>query len=323
MLSVLERIPRRSQLLVINYHRIGRRAETPFDPEVFSVDQEVFDAQVGLLKRSYGLVDEAEALDIVAGRSKPQSTAVLLTFDDGYRDNLTLAVPVLKAHGAKAIFFLVTGYLENPAQIPWWDRIAWLVRGCEGKVLELSQPEPWSILVDKGDIEHVIARVLSRFRSPLMMDAELFFAELERCSDRGQPAQEEPLLMGWDDARRLREEGMDVGLHTHSHEILAKLDAAGQARELAGCKDMMRREMGYDASTLAYPVGSHGAFTPVTKQLAQEAGFSAAFSFYGGTNPVGAIDPFDVKRVSFAGDTHNSRSRAAVALMATSGSIWF
>ena len=112
LLWLLESAPRRPQLLVVNYHRIGNRDTTLFDPEVFSIDQQGLSEQIGFLKKNYDLLHPGDAVDIVHGRVKPRGVSILLTFDDGYLDNLTLAVPVLKAHGASAAFFLVTGYLE-------------------------------------------------------------------------------------------------------------------------------------------------------------------------------------------------------------------
>jgi peptidoglycan/xylan/chitin deacetylase (PgdA/CDA1 family) len=323
LLRCLEALPQQGRLLVVNYHRIGDHRTTDFDPEIFTIHQEGLASQVKALKERYSLLHLDEAMEIIRGKSKPRGLSVLLTFDDGYLDNMTLAVPVLKAYGATAVFFLVTGYLDNPGQIPWWDQIASITRRCVGRTIGISQPEPWSIAVTDENTEHVIRSLLARFRSDGIHE-KLFFEELGAQTDKAEaqlPGTR--LMMNWGDARQLLEEGMTIGLHTHTHAILSRLDEADQANELITCRCRLRQQLGFEAKVLAYPVGTPAAFTPVTKRLAREAGIEAAFSFYGGTNKPGEIDPFDVRRVAFPAFASQPRSRAAAALMAASGCVWF
>jgi peptidoglycan/xylan/chitin deacetylase (PgdA/CDA1 family) len=323
LLRCLEAFPQRGRLLVVNYHRIGDHRATDFDPEVFTIHQEGLASQVKTLKKRYSLLNLGEAMEIIRGTSKPRGLSVLLTFDDGYLDNMTLAVPVLKAHGTSAVFFLVTGYLDNPGQIPWWDQIASMTRRCVGKTITISQPEPWSITVTDDNADRVIRSLLARFRSDGIHEKR-FFDELgaQTCRAKAQiPGTR--LMMNWGDARQLLADGMTIGLHTHTHTILSRLDETHQANELATCRCKMRQQLGFEAKVLAYPVGTPGTFTPATKRLAREAGIEAAFSFYGGTNKPGEIDPFDVRRVAFPAFASQPRSRAAAALMAASGCAWF
>lgn len=322
MLRFLEILPQRTQLVVANYHRIGNRSDTDFDPEVFSIDQDGLGEQVRFLKKNYDLITPADALDVILGKVKPRGTCVLLTFDDGYLDNLTLGVPALKAHGASAVFFLVTSYLQDPYQLPWWDLVSWLTRKCAGKRLVVTQPTRYEITVTDHNIDSVIREMLRRCRSNI--DLDLMIAEMEAsanvpaASARGA----ERLLMSWDDSRKLMQEGMTIGLHTHSHTILSKLDAAGQAREFSTCQQRLKETLGIEADMLAYPVGCNWAFSGISKKCAKDAGFKAAFSFYGGTNTIGAIDPFDVRRIAFPEYATVARTRAAAATLATTQRIW-
>jgi peptidoglycan/xylan/chitin deacetylase (PgdA/CDA1 family) len=322
-MRLIEGMPRKAQLLVLNYHRIGNRGETNFDPEIFSTDQDGLYEQIRLLKRRYNLLQPEEALDIIAGRTRPHAMSVLLTFDDGYLDNATLAVPVLKQHDAAAVFFLVTEYLDDPSQIPWWDEIAWRARSCIGRSLAISQFDLHGELVTASNVDKTIRELLKRYRGP-DIDKPRFLQELRQATagQTGPSRIAERLLMNWRDAQWLRDQGMTIGLHTHTHQILSTLDAAGQAEELRTCRTRMAEMLGVQCDLLAYPVGTTFAFTETTKRLAKETGFAAAFSFYGGTNNPGRIDPFDVRRVAFPEYATAARSRCAAALMATTANIW-
>ncbi len=162
ILDALERLPKRPQLLVLNYHRIGNACETQYDKETFEATREGLDSHIEILKRSYRIVNADEALDIIAGRRRPNGAAILLTFDDGYRDNFKVALPVLKAQNVSALFFLVTEFLSSPTTPPWWDRIAWIVRNSVGYKIRLHEPYFFEVTVSKQNVDGVIIEVLRR-----------------------------------------------------------------------------------------------------------------------------------------------------------------
>lgn len=322
ILDLIERLPSLPQLLVINYHRIGNWYNCDFDRELFSIDQKGLLQQLEFLKRNYQVIDAQRALEIIAGKARPKGTEILLTFDDGYKDNVTLAAPVLKKADVSGLFFLATGFLNDPDTVPWWDQIAWTIRQYVGGTLTISQPERWTVQVTSENVDRVIASVLQRFRQA-SVDRKIFLKELEECCGELSPTRDTGHFMDWNDATSLLAEGMAIGLHTHSHQILAGLDVEAQAAELRTCRRILAEKLDYSADLLAYPVGTRTSFSQDTKRLAQEAGFQAAFSFYGGTNRFGSIDPFDVRRVSFPRNPKLSRSRMAVCLKSKTASVWF
>ncbi|MDX2158254.1 MAG: polysaccharide deacetylase family protein [Hyphomicrobiaceae bacterium] len=321
VLAVLERMPQSHRLLILNYHRIGDPAATSFDREVFSTDAEGLDRQVRALKRRYRIIDAAEAEAIVVGKKRRPGLSILLTFDDGYRDNLEVAVPILRSHGVQAVFFLVTGFLEKPHTVAWWDRIAWLIRQLVGRRLEITAPEPVSVDVTADNADSVIRQVLALYRSSGGR-GELI-GQLEHAATVTPDGREPPQFLDWSGAARLRDAGMAIGLHTHAHPILSSLDETAQEAEIATCRTLLRERLGVEATLLAYPVGSPAAFSAATRRAAERAGCTAAFSFYGGINRPGAIDRFDVRRVAFQSFAHLPRNRMSVATLARDGRTWF
>jgi hypothetical protein len=170
------------EVLVLNYHRIGQASSSPLDPGVFSATAEAFDWQMAFLKQQCHVISAADLLHeaaLTAGR------CVMLTFDDGYRDNHEVALPILKRHGLTATFFIATGYIDNP-RVPWWDEIAWMIRSSPKKALEASPGLPMSVVFDLPARERAIHYVLGVYRT-LPGDATgLFLDDLGAACETGR-----------------------------------------------------------------------------------------------------------------------------------------
>ena len=72
----------------------------------------------------------------------------MITFDDGYLDNYEIAYPILRSHGAQGVFFLATGMVGS-CEIPWWDRIAYLVKTARKRQFTLHYPADLAVDLDK------------------------------------------------------------------------------------------------------------------------------------------------------------------------------
>ena len=130
---ILELLPQRRVLIVLTYHRIGDPLSTPYDSGVFSATADDLDAHMRHLKRRFHMLTPEEAVATARGDG-PARASVLITFDDGYLDNYTIAFPVLRSHGVSAMFFLATGFVGS-SRVPWWDRIAYLIKQCPERTI--------------------------------------------------------------------------------------------------------------------------------------------------------------------------------------------
>lgn len=321
ILRLLEAAPTRPQLLILNYHRIGDASSSPFDPGIFSANAEEFDAQIRLLKNRYQFATVSDALDIIECRKSISETHILMTFDDGYRDNFKLAFPILQTHGVEAIFFLVTSFIGT-GQVPSWDEIAYLAKKHAPKTLRISYPRTDDFDLAPENFEQSLRRLLHVFKSPATADPPRFLDMLRAAVEFAGDDLRADLMMSWDDARAMRAGGMTLGLHTHTHCILAKLTREEQIEELKLCRATLEHELGSEAVLLSYPSGKLYSINADTIAAAREAGMRAGFSFYGGTNPAGRIDPYDIRRFAFEPYSPLSRIRLTTALIATTGKKW-
>ncbi len=293
---LLETLPAPPSLLILNYHRIGDPEKTPYDSGTFSATTAEFEWQVRHLKRRFRIVDLYQANDIVHGRETPRDPAVLLTFDDGYRDNFLEAFPILRQHGVSATFFLPTAFVGT-GQLPWWDVIAYLIKNAKTERIVLTYPERAEFDITSANRARSSMHILRLFKKPSVTDPERFISELEAaCNSRRPGTAAERCFLNWDEAREMQAGGMCFGSHTHTHPILSKLSYASQLDEFRTSREIIEGELHRTSDTLAYPVGQPDSFSPDSVKALEEAGYSTAFSFYSGVNEPGRIAPYNVLR---------------------------
>jgi peptidoglycan/xylan/chitin deacetylase (PgdA/CDA1 family) len=318
---MLEVLPKRRVLTVLNYHRIGNSGDTPYDPGVFSATAEEFERQIAHLKRRFYMTTLDEAVGMVKG-DVPLRPSVLITFDDGYLDNYTLAFPILRAHGVQGVFFLPTSYVGT-SHVPWWDVIAYVIKHSRKEIIRLEYPEAAEFNLKLDGTAQVIMKVLRLYKQPSMTNHDRFLNDLQTACDAGAPPPNaERCFMSWQEAREMQEQGMAFGSHTHSHELLSKLSVERQREECRRSREILERELNRRIDVMAYPVGARHTFTPQTVQALETNGYRAAFSFYGGFNRPGETKAFDICRFGVEPQDH-SRFRFKMALGTFTGTQWF
>jgi peptidoglycan/xylan/chitin deacetylase (PgdA/CDA1 family) len=320
--SLLSQLPDRDSLLVLNYHRIGDPDDDLFDPSVFSATGEDFDEQISHLKRAVSLVTLEEAVEFVggAGNETARRCRVLITFDDGYRDNYDLAFPILRSHGVQGVFFLATSMVGSCA-VPWWDRIAWLMRTAQRRRFTLHYPAELWVDIDRNGLHASLQSVLRLYKKRENLDPARFLRELIEAANGEEVPETERRFLSWDEAREMNRGGMAIGSHTQSHAVLSQLTRQQQFEELSGSRAILKEELGVDVDALAYPVGHRDSFSGETKRHAQEAGYRGAFSHYGGTNLRGTASAFDIKRKKVVRQSM-SRFRVQTAVCRATGKFW-
>ncbi len=243
--------------------------------------------QLAFLRRTCNVVPLDAALRALGeGRPLPPR-AVAVTFDDGYRDNLELAVPLLERLQLPATFFLVPELLSGIAR-PWWETIAWVLSRSrhdaitwEGRTVSLRGA------AERRAANLVISAQLKRHDQA---GREAAIAELTgRCQPDPEPGAGDPrsLFMDWGGARALVRRGFEVASHSHHHAILAMERPEEQVRDLAESRRWLQRELDVPVSLLAYPNGLEGDYDAGTIEAARAAGYSHAVTTIGGWNRPG------------------------------------
>lgn len=298
-------------LVVLAYHRI-RQPNSGLDGDVISTTPERFDAQIRFLKKHFDVIGPADLSQIVRGRS---GRHVMITFDDGYRDNYEQAFPILRAHRVGALFFITTGFIDRP-RFAWWDEIAWMVRRSPRSGLSASPYLSEPLAFDPPLRRQAIRKLLRIYKALPGRGTEAYLDYLAEAtgSGRSDPHEAADTWMTWDMLRWMKAGGMWIGGHTVNHPILSRLEVRQQEQEIAGCGLRLEEEIGQPMRWFSYPCGRPYAFTEETRACLKRQEVELAFSFYNGFCRYDAWDDYDVRRVAVELDTTQHAFEAALTL---------
>ncbi len=293
ILRLMEMYKSRPGILILNHHRIGDSSSTRFDRKLFSATTDEFDVQLKYLKKHFDVVSGGELQDLVSRKTDLKRMYISITFDDGYLDNYTHALPVLLANQCTATFFLIPQYVGT-GLIPWWDEIAYLLRNTRKNKISIQLPVPITIELD-SDREVAIQKMLQHYKRPDNVRSDELMEELRRETECVLPVVERRFL-DWKEAREMNAAGMSIGSHTQTHPILGQITPERQQWELEYSKQVIEENIGSKIYSLAYPVGTPGGFDITTEHLARSLGYSMCFSFYGGVNTPRNMNPANLLR---------------------------
>lgn len=290
--------PRRLTILAGHCVSAPSNAALPPDMKIAGHDLERI---LGWLAKNFDVVtvqDGLERLEKGAGRS-----LVALSMDDGYKDNRTHLLPLLQSLGVRATVYLESHPLD--ARVPNWSHKFFAILehlSPEDFVLrftELSKDTRSNILLNQlvphGEATSYHVKRMLKYEVPAAERSRVVDALFLECG--GDPrALTDTLYMTWDDARALRDSGVELGGHTVHHEILSKLDANAARNEVEGSRAALVRELGGLPSSFAYPFGRRWDWNDESVEIVRAAGWKSATTTHPGTNARGG-DPYRLKRI--------------------------
>jgi peptidoglycan/xylan/chitin deacetylase (PgdA/CDA1 family) len=299
-------------VLILNYHRIGDRQHSLLDRNLWSATDEDFDLQIATITKNFQVVGLNDLESVLQHR---RGRFVMVTFDDGYRDNYTNAFPILQRHGVPATFFITTGFLDVP-KVPWWDEIAWIVRSSSMSALAANWWTTTAVTFDEPDREVAINRLLSVYKglSGSLTEDYLEFLADELGTGRCPAQVARELWMTWDMIREMKQNGMTFGGHTVTHPILANLTAEQQDQEVGMCRQRLVEELGEPIAAFSYPIGGPLSFNDQTRAALVRHGFKWAFTYQGGYCHHGHADHLAMPRTAIETDIDLPIFRAIATL---------
>lgn len=263
-------------LTCLNYHRVTlQRAKPGFYQGVIdlAVHQDAFSEQIRILKTEYNCLPLSMAVELLKKNELPER-AVVVTFDDGYRDNLTLAVPVLEAYQVPASIFLTIGLVDGTVS-PWWYELDGILLGLQSLFFQWQGSSYDFPLVTFKERRAASERLSEIFKG-LRPELQSQLLETIRLQCPGG-AEERPAMLSWEEVGMLdRNPLITIGGHTMTHPVLSSLTNEELEREVGGCKQVLEQRLGHPLAHFAYPYGSRRQVGEREIKMAETVGFSSA-----------------------------------------------
>lgn len=305
-------------LTVLNYHRVGHRgAAGELDDGVLDATPEQFDQQLSVLREHFEVVGLEDVVAWLRGAPLPPNPA-MVTFDDGYLDCITTALPILKKHAVQATFFIASSYIEE-RRLFWWDRLSLLLRRSRRERLELTVPHVETLSLGEA-LPRTMRHLLQIVKKVRGLDLEQFLDDVARAADVSISAEEERhlvdrYLMTWDDVAKVASAGMDIGSHTRTHRILQTLEDAPLRDELEGSRRDLEERLGRRINSIAYPVGYSVVGEPRIVRALAAAGYEVGFTAHTGASWT-LVPPsrWNVRRLATDVEHSEEYFRATVAI---------
>ena len=291
------------RLFILLYHKVRPQARPLFGTAVTPGN---FERQIRFLKRRYEIID-LQALSY--SESYPQSSKdlILITFDDGYRDNFLYAFPILNKLNVHAAIFLATDFIGTN-RLLWHDKLAWIMYNAQ-------LPIKRKVLLQSGLPEKMIRGIESFFLSTpenqvkilrfLAADLKLLPAEecnnvlnksANVCNIERWPNETERPMLSWEEVGEMSEQGISFGSHTRSHPRLSALSAHLIREEISQSKIAIEQYTGKPVTAFAYPYGKKEDYSETVLKILREEGFLYAFNTTVGYETLPLKDPLLLKR---------------------------
>lgn len=315
---------------ILAYHRV---TELESDPNLLAVTPDTFRDQLTWLQAHIRLISLSEMLERIED-NKSLSGCGTITFDDGYSDNLSNALPILTDLGIPATFFITTQNVVEPGLF-WWDELEGLLLspgvisdqrlagigllkkeeldGPEGTTVRLPIDESgWNLfsVSDPSSRHTLYRRLCSQLRRVQTSSRD---ALLHSLRGEGHP------LSSFADAHRplnitelkkLAGSALSrIGSHTVSHSCMTALDTQALFHEMKDSKRDLEQLVGQEIEHLAVPYGDRKSIPRDLPAAARKAGYSSALTT---TNRFvrASTDPFRLPRILIRDEKPSSLARS-------------
>ena len=267
------------RVFILAYHRVlEKKSGFLFDEGVISVSPALFEKEIKFCKEYFSPISFGYLKECMEKKKPLPPNPLIVTFDDGYRDNYTNAFPVLQKFEVPATIFLTADYI-NTDKLFWWDEVSYYMKA-QGK----SEP----------DIKNLL-----RSLKLITDDKRIEAVEDIKKSNKGVSQFSERQALNWEEVKAMSRAGIEFGSHTMSHPVLSKVEDKHELEyEIRQSKKIIEEKIEKEVIVFSYPIGGGDSFSSDIKKEVKDAGYSFAVNYIHGVNIINnGFDRFSLKRL--------------------------
>jgi len=281
----------KKSLFILAFHNINDQS---FDPLSMGISVTLFEHLLKFLKKSYSIISLNQLLILIKEKRDIPSGSIILTFDDGYKDNYLNAFPLLKKYDIPATIFISVEAIHKQEAL-WYDRLVIAINSTQKNFLDLKKIGLGEyFLVSEKDKIKTIKEITetSKYMNKEKRDKTINAIIKELHVDKEDNS--ESRMLSWEEIKTMSKSGISFGSHGMSHSILTTLSKEEAEYEIKESKRIIKEKVGMDVNMYAYPNGSEKDFSDDVISLLKKYGYAAACTLMHGSNE--DLQPFKLKR---------------------------
>ena len=217
-----------------------------------------------LRQKGYAFVSLDELHEILAHK-RPARQLVVFTLDDGYRDNLTQALPAFESESVPFTVYVTNGFPNRTADL-WWFELEALIQNKECARFDNGEQFAFRTAQEKWDAFFAIRR--------LFLEGKIQRSDIQA---HAGTLNLQNLCMSWEEIKQLNQHPLaTIGAHTMSHPALRTLSESEALHEMQASKEELETKLDQRIDHFAYPFGEKQQAGPREFALAQQLGFKTA-----------------------------------------------
>lgn len=304
---------RKHEALILTYHGVLSNGQDTYVNRN-CVSARMFENQLRWLKQNYQILPLSDIVESLEKKRKLPPFTAAITFDDGFRNNYTVAFPILVRYNVTATVFLTTDFIGKKNARLWTEHVDALIFSATVRRIQVQMNGSYmefDISTPEGKIR-ASDRIRGFLKALNPAERQRRILALERQIDRkieymdDDEERERYEFLTWDDIRTMAQYGIEFGSHTRTHQIVAHLSPAELEDELINSRQKIETELGRPCTLFSYPNGTQKDFTKRDQNFLKESGYRAAFSQIYGFNAPGVVDLFALRRINIVRSEHFS-----------------
>lgn len=271
---------------ILAYHGVTDKASTGIENfQGKHLTAEEFERQMRALKEQAGLLSLRDLVEAYAVGDDPDG--VIVTFDDAYRNNVTVALPILERYQVPTTFFLSTGFIGMDRMF-WVDEVEQAIDQTDAAVIDFTAAGLTCFALDTREARMLAVTEIKAHLKRVPEDEKnrlLALLKAAAMPRSGSVKSANYETMSWDDVRRLAESSIvELGGHTIDHAILSRLSEDQIREQVVRSKEQLEDETGCDITLFAYPNGGAADYTPASIEILKDSGYICACTTLPGVN---------------------------------------
>lgn len=243
-----------SEVVILRYHAVCDDPGEVAGVIGTSITQptSVFRQQMEIVARRFHPLSIDDLLRGLRGELRLPKKSVVVTFDDGFADNLEIAAPILNRFGIPATFYIIVDCADGQT-LPWFVRLR--------HALWTTQRHEWNDPLDADrtfptrstdDRRKAFIHACRQYVKQGAVAQRAYVTAVERALEV-EPLRSNGLMLTWAQVRQLHGMGHTIGSHTLTHPNLAFVDPGTLAAEIGESKRRLERELNCPVDHFSYP----------------------------------------------------------------------